>query len=167
MENLSGTIFADVIRGTDGDNVLHGVGGNDIFDGARETTRLFRSRAAPLPSFDSAGNDTVDYKRVWLRNQSGPLVRTVRGSRSMRRSRRGSLEKSRTPSARPRPIRSPAGANNILIGLGGNDRLLGQSGHDVLIGGDGDDELNGGSDRTSPWAGAGPIGSIPARGRTS
>ncbi len=157
IENLSGSIFADVIRGTDGDNVLRGVGGSDIFDGGAGNDTFVPFEGGNVAIFDSAGNDTVDYS-AWSSginldlsrsNGSGQTIDPIGSTLALF----GIIENAvGTPQA---DSITGGSSNNILIGLGGDDRLLGQSGHDVLIGGDGNDDLNGGSDQDIAVGGRG------------
>ena len=151
-----------MIRGTDGDNVLHGVGGNDIFDGGagNHAAEFLRGRQ-PLPSSTPPATTRSTKCRLDAGiNLDLPFKRFGAVDRCDWKPTALAIENGAVGTAQADSI-TGGSLNNILIGLGGNDRLLGQSGHDVLIGGDGDDELNGGSDQDIAVV-AGPIGSIPA-----
>jgi len=125
IENLTGSAFADTLRGTSGDNylisgggddTLVGLGGNDRFDGGE-------------------GSDTVSYAGVatgvfvdlnFTSQYTGAGSEQLVGIENL------------TGSAFADRLTGNAGAN-ALSGGAGNDSLIGGLGRDVLTGGSGND----------------------------
>ncbi len=105
----------DVILGTDGADVINGLGGNDIICGERGAD-IIRGGPGNDRVFGGAGADTISLGRGndTAYGQGGDDV--IRGNRG----------------------------NDTLIGLGGNDVLRGNNGTDSLTGGGGRDLLVGG-----------------------
>ena len=136
IESLGGSAYADTLTGTDGNNYLSGLGGDDVLD--------------PRLGFDEvdggAGNDTLvlDYSRndlgTFVRGgggASGTLVRSTLGGQIVDQVRYSQIERFR------------------IRGTRQNDELLGGTGDDVLDGGQGDDRLHGDSGADQLTGGAG------------
>ena len=133
IENVTGSVYADVIHGddtvntirggsdafglTDGNDMIYGYGGDDLLHGDNGDDTLFGGE----------GDD-----QLWGLNDNDTLY-------------------------------GEAGADGLygyygddtLEGGAGNDTLYGQDGDDILLGGDGDDYLNGGRGDDSMTGGAG------------
>jgi Ca2+-binding RTX toxin-like protein len=119
FENLTGSYFADTLRGHSSNNVLSGLAGDDILEGLGGTDRLDGGEGLDLASYASAGAGVT----VHLRN----------GGAS---------------STGPGPGGGPAGIDYFVsiegfIGSNFNDTLVGDAGPNVLQGGFGDDRLFG------------------------
>jgi Ca2+-binding RTX toxin-like protein len=130
IENVSGTLFDDVITGDAGDNVLDGYGGADRLDGGD-------------------GIDTVIYE-----TSAGVVVNLATGIGSGGNAQGDTYFNIENVigSSSHDVIIGNAGNNDIqgndgddaLHGGAGNDRLFGGFGNDVLDGGAGADSVNGG-----------------------
>jgi Ca2+-binding RTX toxin-like protein len=126
IENVTGTPFADTLRGDGGTNVLIGVGGADTLDG----------RSGPDIVDGGDGNDTL------VGGPGNDLVRAGAGNDSV------------TAGTGDDTAYGDTG-NDRLDGGDGNDALFGQAGKDALAGADGRDLLFGGTDADGLDGGAG------------
>jgi Ca2+-binding RTX toxin-like protein len=142
IENVTGSGFGDMLRGTPGVNILRGEGGNDtIFGRADGGDVLDGGGDAGIPG------DTLDYRGVTTTrivvNQSGtpepgsPATDTASGFETV----------------------EGGGGGDLLIGSGSANTLRGNGGDDTLDGRDGDDTLDGGTgdDILEPGLGAGSV----------
>lgn len=162
FEDVRGTVFADLLLGDDGPNVINGYEGFDHVDG--------RKSADWLTGRDSL---TADYSR-----RGGPLIMDVdrapgsSGTLITVRSPSGDVDTDRFSrlgrviatsrdddivTTVPASISGGAG-DDILDGSDGDDMLSGDEGHDGIYGGAGHDHLFGGTYEIS----SNPLGAPPA-----
>jgi Ca2+-binding RTX toxin-like protein len=119
FQNLTGSAYADTLRGDGGDNVIDGGGGNDVLDGAGGVNTV---------TFASAGHG-------------------VTISLSLQGSAQSTGDGSETPNGLPQttgPAFNPTLTNfQNLTGSAYNDTLTGDAGANVIRGGAGDDLIDG------------------------
>ncbi|MDE0511264.1 MAG: M10 family metallopeptidase [Gammaproteobacteria bacterium] len=150
IENLTGSGFADILRGDDnanrlegegGDDRLWGAGGNDVLAGGDGDDWLLGSPGADQLD-GAAGLDVLSYELsdtgVTVNIEEGILIGgnaqgdvIVNIEYVMGSDYRDTLTGDSGP--------------NELYGIGGNDELRGNDGDDVLEGGAGADRLDGGA----------------------
>jgi Ca2+-binding RTX toxin-like protein len=125
IENLTGSAFGDVLKGTSGDNVLIGGAGDDVLFGRGGSNRLDGGDGIDTVSYaDAATGVQIDLKAGFFFNGASMdsliSIENVVGS------------------AFADTLTGDAGAN-VLSGGAGNDRLTGGLGRDTLTGGAGND----------------------------
>ena len=150
IENLSGSGFADVLRGDDtanrlegkgGDDRLWGAGGEDLLEGGAGDDVLLGGVGADRLD-GGAGFDAVSYEL----SDVGVTVNLGDGTFTGGHAEGDvliSIEQI-TGSDHRDVLMGDEGAN-ALYGIGGDDELRGNDGNDVLEGGDGADRLDGGA----------------------
>ncbi|MFN4172339.1 MAG: heparin lyase I family protein, partial [Pseudorhodobacter sp.] len=141
IENVTGTIYGDLIAGDDGDNWIRGLGdydwivgswGNDTLDGG-------------------TGRDTVAYSSapggVWatLLGKIGNVGQANGDVFISIENLTGSSHADRLTGDNDRNVLRGLGGDDFIFGLGGNDTIDGGAGRDYLFGGDGNDRLTGGA----------------------
>ncbi|PON19292.1 hypothetical protein C2W62_03610 [Candidatus Entotheonella serta] len=115
-DNLRGTLGDDIICGFGGDDRLFGRGGNDCIAGGPGDDELF-GRSGHDTLLGGSGND-----ELFGRSGHDTLLGGSGNDELFGRS-----------------------GHDTLLGGSGNDELFGRSGHDTLLGGSGNDELRGGT----------------------
>jgi Ca2+-binding RTX toxin-like protein len=142
IENLSGTVNADVLTGNGGVNVLQGFGGNDLLRGGGANDVLDGGTGIDTASFDDLGDgvgalviDLTSGRATQLIGPFGPpflqVIDTLVGIENVRGSRFDD-------------VIIGTGGINVLDGGDGSDQISGGDGNDVLIGGAGVDAMAGG-----------------------
>ena len=169
IENVTGSIYADILVGNGANNVIDGGrgndsllggGGNDLLDGGRGADQmeggsgndlyLVDHRFDQISELADGGIDSVSAKagHVLADNVENLFLTgsiTLRsGGFFGRKSTTIDLNSDGTGNAADNLLRGNRG-HNQLDGLGGNDTLLGGAGADVLQGGTGADRLVGGA----------------------
>jgi Ca2+-binding RTX toxin-like protein len=162
IENATGTVWGDLIRGSNSANTLtggngademHGEGGNDTLLGGSHADELH----------GGSGNDTIKGNSGddWLYGNGGKDF--LYGGTGSNRLRGGDGDDTLLLEGGGRAY-GDAGddilvggatadklyggdGNDTLTGLAGNDDLIGNDGHDKMLGGDGNDRLYGGTGR--------------------
>ena len=143
IENLVGSVFADVLTGNTGANLLTGGLGNDTLNGDAGNDTLDGGSGADTMT-GGLGDD------VYLFDNAGDLiVEAVGGGTDEVR-----VLGSHVMAANVENLRILAsgtvsgfgnGSNNLMTGAAGNNTLNGGAGHDTLVGGAGNDNLTGGT----------------------
>ena len=125
MENVTGTSYADTLRGDAGNNVLVAMGGGDVMHGGAGDDTMDGGAG----NDDLDGGDGNDLMRAGLGNDSAvggigaDVMYAGAGDDSM----------------------NGAGGHDWLFGEAGNDSLHGGNARDIVFGGDGFDVLGGGA----------------------
>jgi serralysin len=137
IESVTGSVFDDVLRGTNGTNVFIGGFGADTFEGRGGNDIYYIDRTDTVIEAAGGGTDEV---RFWIgvsRYVMPDEVERLRGTDYGMHAWGNAL-------------------NNEMFGGAGNDFLHGGDGHDHLSGGGGDDFLYGdaGHDTLSGGTGA-------------
>ena len=140
IENVTGSIFGDLITGDANDNRIRGLGdydwlvgsgGNDTFEGGN-------------------GRDTVAYSSassgVWasLVSNSGSVGQAAGDTYDNIQRLTGSSHDDRLAGDNDRNTLRGLGGDDFIFGNGGRDRIDGGAGNDFLSGGNGNDRLRGG-----------------------
>ena len=135
---------ADVIRGTNGDDVIRTGRGDDVVcgEGGDDTIRT------------GAGDDIADGGR------GRDVIAGGRGDDDLRGgvggdTLRGNQGADRLDGGRHEDKVFGGGGDDVVLGGPGDDRLAGNTGQDALSGGDGDDLLLGGGQGDVLWGGEG------------
>ncbi len=132
IENVTGSAWADFLRGDDTLNVIQGGKGNDVIEGRRGADILDGGEGIDILSYLNSGGAVqinLATKVVTSNDAAGDVIfnfESVQGSRF------GDI------------LRGDAGAN-VLRGEDGNDTLYGMDGNDLIIGGTGNDAMYGGN----------------------
>jgi Ca2+-binding RTX toxin-like protein len=142
MDTLRGDASANLINGGGGNDLLFGGAGNDTLDGAGgiDTYTLAGTLAAAIISLAAGTASSAEAGNDILRN-----IENASG---------GSGDDTITGNASANLLDGLAG-NDSLSGGAGNDTLLGGAGADLLDGGTGHDSLNGGEGNDTLLGGAG------------
>jgi Ca2+-binding RTX toxin-like protein len=150
VENLFGSVHADVLAGDDGANRIDGGVGNDTLDGGLGNDTLDAGSGSDWASYaESTGAVTVNLAVGTAQDTGAAGFDTLASIENL------------AGSAYADTLTGDAQAN-ILDGNAGDDRLNGGAGNDTLLGGAGDDVLWP-RVRTCWWAGpATTPRSIPA-----
>jgi Ca2+-binding RTX toxin-like protein len=126
IENLEGSAFSDVLRGTSGKNTLSGGAGNDVLEGRGGADVIDGGGGVDLASYESsAAAVTVDLTAATQRGGDAQGDRLV-NIEDLRGSRFNDV------------LRGNEGANG-LFGGAGDDTLEGRGGADLIDGEDGVD----------------------------
>lgn len=150
VENLSGSMWRDDLRGDAGGNVLWGVGGDDLLagrsgadtlDGGDGDDTLTGGTGADVLDGGN-GRDVADYSDALLGVAAGLSPGAVGAGDAAGDSYAG-IEDLRGSRFDDRLTGDDAA--NILMGMAGRDTLMGGAGDDTLIGGDGADRHDGGA----------------------
>ena len=149
IENLAGSRLGnDILKGTDGDNLLRGFagndrffdrGGSDILQGGRGND-FFRMGTGNDTVYGGVGRDLVTY----FDSTSGVTVDLLTGIGSSgfaSGDRLYSVEKLAGSRAHGDTLLGNNG-NNLIRGNGGNDFIDGRGGRDILVGGSGADTFH-------------------------
>jgi Ca2+-binding RTX toxin-like protein len=155
IENLTGSAFADILRGDGGNNVLSGGLGDDALAGGAGNDTLSGSQGRDSALYNAAGMTTgvtVDLLITTAQNTGGAGTDTLLAIEDLTGS---SFADVLLGSGFANALRGGA-EGDLLDGRGGNDALSGQTGNDTLLGGDGADKLLGdeGSDVLTGGLGA-------------
>ncbi len=132
IENVTGSAFADFLRGDDTFNFIEAGKGNDVVEGRGGADILDGGEGIDILSYlNSGGAVQINLAtRVVTGNDAAGDV--ISNFENLQGSRFGDS------------LRGDAGAN-VLRGEAGNDTLYGDGGDDLLIGGEGNDTLYGGN----------------------
>jgi Tol biopolymer transport system component len=142
--SVSGTPNGDVLRGTNGDDVICGGAGNDRIEATGgDDTILGGAGTDKIDYRDAADRVLVDMRRV--RARSGETRATLYGVESVL----GSRHADEMFGGDVRDSFAGYAGDDALIGRGGDDTLSGGDGDDVLRPGLGGDDVNGGNGRDS------------------
>jgi Ca2+-binding RTX toxin-like protein len=140
IENVTGSIFGDLITGDEGNNRIRGLGdydwmvgsgGNDSYEGG-------------------TGRDTVAYSSatsgVWasLVSRSGNVGQATGDTYDSIENLTGSSFADRLTGDNDRNVLRGLGGDDFIFGNGGNDTIDGGAGRDFLSGGNGNDRITGG-----------------------
>ncbi|ACB97247.1 proprotein convertase P-domain-containing protein [Beijerinckia indica] len=127
IENLTGSIYDDVLTGDAGNNVIDGNAGNDLIDGGLGNDTLIGGTGIDTVTYTSATSGvTVSLALTTAQNTGGAGTDTLSGFENL------------TGSAYNDVLTGDAG-NNVINGGAGNDILVGSAGSDTLDGGAGND----------------------------
>ena len=142
---------ANRIQGGDGNDIMDGRGGPDVYEGGAGTDTVtygglgfvaglgrFGGRGAPVSAtIDGAANDgsAVDRNRADLSDSINTDVERIVGTGGDDVLRGGAGDEELIG----------AGGNDFVDGGGGNDQLQGDDGNDAVVGGAGNDAVLGGS----------------------
>ncbi|MTE01096.1 calcium-binding protein [Paracoccus sp. YIM 132242] len=160
IENVTGSIFGDRIKGNGGGNVLTGLGGNDRLDGRGGDDILAggngNDRLDGGTGIDTmaggAGNDTyvIDRAGDRVNEAGGSGIDTVLSSRSadLSSAQFGGDVENLTLTGAGDLDATGNGLANTIRGNGGDNEIDGGIGSDTMIGGAGDDTyvVNSGGD---------------------
>lgn len=148
VENLIGSDFNDglfgnnevnVISAGDGDDVVHGFGGDDFLAGGDGLDTILFSAAPVGVNVDLNSQVSAEEFDAIAANGSGPTASSGGAGQDVL-----SGFENVTGSAVGDDVIIGDGADNTLLGQGGDDNLFGGSGDDILRGGAGEDFVSGG-----------------------
>lgn len=166
VEDIFGSLFGDVIIGTDAANELNGYNGADLLIGGAGSDLIvgfFGSDRIDGGAADATGRDTLigdgdivdsdaEFDTLLLASAtSGVTVDLIAGfAKGGARAVISGFQKVEGSGFGDELLGtddSTRDGNDTLEGADGNDRLVGRAGDDMLRGGDGDDTLEGGLGR--------------------
>lgn len=167
IEGLTGTAFADTLRGANnaetlkggaGSDLLQGLGGNDMLYGDAGADTMEGGTGDDVYFVDNAGDVATELANQGIDEVRSTITRildnNVENLILLSNADGTSSAIDGTGNALANRLIGNAAANT-LSGLGGNDYLSGGAGNDTLLGGDGDDRLEGGAGNDSLVGGAG------------
>jgi len=135
IEDLTGSVFNDVLAGNAQRNTIDGGTGNDTIDGGSEDDILVGGAGTDTLSYmTSNAGVSVDLSLAGEQDTTGAGYDTISGFENL------------TGSAYADSLTGDANANKITGGSG-DDSLYGSGGTDTLDGGAGNDVIDGGADR--------------------
>jgi Ca2+-binding RTX toxin-like protein len=140
IENVTGSIYGDLITGDEGNNRLRGLGDYDWFVGSGGQDTID----------GGTGRDTVAYSSatsgVWasLVSRSGNVGQANGDTYISIENLTGSSHADRLTGDNDRNVLRGLGGDDFIFGNGGNDTIDGGAGRDFLSGGDGNDRITGG-----------------------
>ena len=154
IENLTGSLFDDVLTGNSGANSLVGQDGNDVLDGGAGADTMSGGMGDDMFVVRDAGDVVIE--------KAGQGIDTIRSSISLTLGANvenltlsGTADLAGTGNDLANVIVGNSGAN-VLRGLGGNDSLDGGAGIDKMYGGAGNDTFyTGAGDTVTELAGEG------------
>ncbi len=169
IENLEGSVFADILHGDDGSNLIRGLGGNDnLYGGGGKDTLvggdgddyLYHSRGNDLMKggkgtdvfdvsgrgkvdiYGGSGSDVVNFAKV---SSGGVILDLKAGTFANGSALKGTINGiERATGTEQSDMLFGTAEDDWLVGGGGSDKLVGRGGSDTLNGGDGRDTLLGG-----------------------
>ncbi len=170
-ETLKGTATDDVLIGGDGENILYGLGGADVFSSSIRTTAALSATRDVIRDFE-IGTDKIDLSAFGVSSwdQLTGLMTATSSAKTyvdfFYNSKKHVIELSNvnfsTLSASDFIFSTAAAKNetgtdlnDTLFGSTGADTLNGGAGADRLYGGDGDDVLDGGTSSDQLFGGNG------------
>lgn len=128
FENVTGSIFDDVITGNAVDNLLEGLAGNDMLDGKAGADTMKGGAGDDSYVVDNAGDQVIEAAGQGIDTVSSKVSFTL-GTDVENLTLTGSAASNGTGNA----------LANVLVGNGGANRLDGLAGKDTLTGGAGKD----------------------------
>jgi len=161
IENISGTLFDDILAGNDSNNVIDGLGGNDIIDdgdgndtvnaGAGDDTVLGSLGDDALDG-GAGNNDLLDYSAettsvsvfLFLTNSATGAGIGTDSITNFENISGSTGDDTLVGNLADNEITGGDG-NDEIIGIGGNNTLSGQDGTDSIIGGTDADIISGGA----------------------
>ena len=168
--------YTELVRGTDGDDVIsgnggfrdyiYGLGGDDIIRGSDESIDVLRAGPGEDQVFGFAGDDRLQggsgddlldggdgFDRVEFNDVNSGVTVDLRiqgeGQAQLISEEQGSdilISIERVRGSAFADKVTGDDGNNWLFGEGGNDSIFGEGGSDFILGGDGDDVIAGGAD---------------------
>jgi Ca2+-binding RTX toxin-like protein len=132
IENITGSAFNDTLTGDSNANVIEGLAGNDIMNGAGGIDTVSYA--------SSTAGVTVNLATTTGQNTVGAGTDTLSGFENL------------TGSAFNDTLTGDANAN-VISGLVGNDTIYGYAGIDTIMGDDGNDKIYGGDGDDSIYGG--------------
>lgn len=139
--DLTGSLFAQELRGNYGNNRLDGGGGGDVLAGYNgDDVYIIRHSDDEIVDWAGGGNDTVKSAVSYTLEADAEIerVETINVA--------GTKPVALTGNGFDQTLIGNAG-RNVLMGMDGDDILSGGAGHDILVGGMGSDKLRGGEGR--------------------
>lgn len=146
IENLTGSAFADHLRGDDGPNRLEGLAGDDVLVGQGGADVLIGGSGADMMTggagndvyhVDNAGDETIETAGGGA-DEVHAYVDWTLADHVENLFLRSAADLAGTGNSGANVIFGNSGAN-MIEGLGGDDLLDGRGGADTMIGGPGDD----------------------------
>lgn len=158
FENVFGSIYSDILTGTDSANNLHGGAGDDDLNGGGGNDQLSGEAGNDVLSGGAGnnildgglGHDSVSYQEETQNVYVDLALGKANGGnftdelRNIESAIASGFDDTVIGDASANTIFGLAG-NDHLHGGGGNDNLVGGGGDDILLGGGGNDRLNGGT----------------------
>ena len=166
IENLTGSIYWDVLTGNEVANVLLGGGGNDTLTGNGGADVLNGGAGADLMTggteddiyyVDDAGDQVVEAANSGNRDEVRSTLSSMRlGDHVEMLTYVGSSSFFAIGNDQDNNIIATAGSGHTIYGMGGDDGIFSGDGNDALYGDDGSDVIyaGGGNDRLEGGAGA-------------
>jgi len=140
IENVTGTIFNDVLTGSASANILTGDAGNDTLKGEDGDDRLFSG----LGKDRAEGGNGADYIRTSNGNDTllGDAGADTLGAGSGNDLLRGGNDADLLLASNGADRLNGEAGDDTLLGGGGRDTLTGDAGNDRLVGGSQNDRFN-------------------------
>jgi Ca2+-binding RTX toxin-like protein len=158
FENLQGSLFGDILKGSNSENIIYGLAGNDTIDGGLDSDTLYGGDDNDIfTAQDGDGNDTIDggngdndtldYHEttksisVTLNQSNNTTLTVMDGTNGANDDTLKNIENIIGSTANDTITGDIA--KNSLSGMEGDDTLKGAEGDDFLDGGSGSDRLSG------------------------
>ena len=138
VEDMTGTVYADVLRGTSGPNYINGLDGNDKIFSEGGADYLIAGKGKDKIDGGQGPEDLLDFLNATQKITADLQDGTARGEGS---DTLVALEQL-GGSVKGDVLRGNGGANKLL-GNSGNDKLFGRGGNDAINGQNGNDQIDG------------------------
>jgi len=140
IENVTGSVFADLITGDAGNNLLRGLGDYDWFVGSGGNDTLDGGTGRDTVAYSSAPGGVV----ASLLTRTGTAGQAAGDSYVSIENLTGSSHADTLAGDNDRNVLRGLAGDDFIFGHGGNDTIDGGAGRDYLFGGDGNDRITGG-----------------------
>ncbi len=150
IENATGSVFDDILIGSEGDNELKGLDGDDIFKPLGGNNKVYGGLGTDMLDYSSAeGWVWVDLEKQWAQKYNDDRTGDGSGDEFINKDISKSVENAIGTDFKD--ILAGNNKDNKLEGRGGDDTFKGTRGDDILDGDGGTDTVDYSSEKVGGW----------------